>query len=399
MFLPSDELLKKYADVLVKFALRSGDGVKKDDVVFVQIPECAKPFYLPLQKAILEAGAHPIFQYLPDGVTRHFFDHAQDHQIIYYPKAYFDGQIQNITHRISIIAETDKYELKGVDPKKLTSRMHSRKEYKEKLFQKEREGNLTWVIGLYGTIAMADEVGLSLKEYWDQIIKACYLDYEDPISQWKKTFQAITKIKDRLNNLPIQRVKIKGKDVDLKIKIGTDRKRVGGGGRNIPSFEIFTSPDCRGTEGWIRFNQPLYVYGQLIKGIRLEFENGNVVKFSADENEYLLKEIISIPGADKVGEFSLTDNRLSHITKFMGETLYDENIGGKFGNTHIALGSSYSECFLGDDSKLNEKELQQIGFNQSSEHKDIISTTDRVVTAILENGEEKIIYKDGQFQI
>jgi aminopeptidase len=90
MFLPSDELLKKYADVLVKFALRSGDGVKKDDVVFVQIPECAKPFYLPLQKAILEAGAHPIFQYLPDGVTRHFFDHAQDHQIIYYPKAYFD---------------------------------------------------------------------------------------------------------------------------------------------------------------------------------------------------------------------------------------------------------------------------------------------------------------------
>jgi aminopeptidase len=332
-------------------------------------------------------------------VTRHFFDHAQDHQIIYYPKAYFDWQIQNITHRISIIAETDKYELKWVDPKKLTSRMHSRKEYKEKLFQKEREWNLTWVIWLYWTIAMADEVWLSLKEYWDQIIKACYLDYEDPISQWKKTFQAITKIKDRLNNLPIQRVKIKWKDVDLKIKIWTDRKRVGGWWRNIPSFEIFTSPDCRWTEGWIRFNQPLYVYWQLIKWIRLEFENWNVVKFSADENEYLLKEIISIPWADKVWEFSLTDNRLSHITKFMWETLYDENIWWKFGNTHIALGSSYSECFLWDDSKLNEKELQQIWFNQSSEHKDIISTTDRVVTAILENWEEKIIYKDGQFQI
>ncbi|MEI8252365.1 MAG: hypothetical protein WCG25_01110 [bacterium] len=55
MYKPSYELLKKYADVLVKFALRSGEGVKKDDVIFIQLPECAKLFYLPLQKSILEA--------------------------------------------------------------------------------------------------------------------------------------------------------------------------------------------------------------------------------------------------------------------------------------------------------------------------------------------------------
>jgi len=55
MYQPSPALLKKYADVLVKFALRGGKGVKKGEAVFVQLPECAKPFYLPLQKAILEA--------------------------------------------------------------------------------------------------------------------------------------------------------------------------------------------------------------------------------------------------------------------------------------------------------------------------------------------------------
>ena len=69
-----------------------------------------------------------------------------------------------------------------------------------------------------------------------------------------------------------------------------------------------------------------------------------MTKFSATENEALLKEVISIPNANKVGEFSLTDSRLSHITKLMGETLYDENVGGEFGNTHIALGSAYTEC-------------------------------------------------------
>jgi aminopeptidase len=111
MYQASPEILKKYADVLVKFALRSGDGAKPGDVIFVQLPECAKPFYLPLQKAVLESGAHPIFEYLPDGVARHFFDHANDDQIVFYPSHFFDGKVNQMTHVISIVAEADKNEL------------------------------------------------------------------------------------------------------------------------------------------------------------------------------------------------------------------------------------------------------------------------------------------------
>ena len=55
--------------------------------------------------------------------------------------------------------------------------------------------------------------------------------------------------------------------------------------------------------------------------------------------------MIAVEGADQVGEFSLTDRRLSRITKFMGETLFDENAGGRYGNTHIALGSAYRESY------------------------------------------------------
>jgi len=396
---PSYELLKKYADVLVKFALRSGEWVKKDDVVFVQIPECAKPFYLPLQKAILEVGAHPIMEYLPDGVARHFFEHANDDQIVFYPSHLFHGKVEQMTHVISVIAEADKFELKDIDPKKLAARIHSRKEYKEKRMKKEMDGKMTRTLGLYGTQAMADEAHMSLEEYRQEIIKACYLDLDDPIVERKKTFKNTEEIKNKLNALPIEWVHVEWEDADLNIKIWTNRQRLGWWGRNIPSFEIFTSPDRRETNGWIRFNQPLYYYGQIIKDIYLKFENGIIVDFDAAQNKQLLQEMIKIPNMNKVWEFSLTDGRFSHITKFMGETLYDENMWGPEGNTHIAIGSAFNDAFKGDASTLTEKDVDALGFNQSSGHTDIVSTARRTVTATLSDGTQKVIYQNGQFTL
>jgi len=90
---PTHELLKKYADVFVKFALRSGEGAKEGDVIFVQLPEIAKPFYIPLQESILEAGAIPIFEYLADGVTKHYYEKATIEQISFYPDTYITGKV------------------------------------------------------------------------------------------------------------------------------------------------------------------------------------------------------------------------------------------------------------------------------------------------------------------
>lgn len=396
-YIPSYEILKKYADILVKFALRSGKWAKAGEIIFVQIPECAKPFYLPLQKAILEVGAHPIMEYSPDGVIKHFFDHANDDQIVFYPSHFLHGKIEQMTHVISVIAQADKHELKDIDPKKMASRIQSRKEYKERRVKKEMDGKMTWTLGLYGTQAMADEANMSLEEYRQEIINACYLDFEDPISQWKKTIKNIETIKNKLNNLPIEYVHVVGEDADITIKIWTNRQRLGWGWRNIPSFEIFTSPDRRETNGRIRFNQPLYHYGQIIRDIYLKFENGIIIDFDASENKEWLREMINIPHANKIWEFSLTDSRFSRITKFMGETLYDENMWGPEGNTHIAIGSAYNETFAGDASSLSQKDLEALGFNQSAEHTDIISTKRRTVTATLSGGSKKIIYQNGQF--
>jgi len=190
---------------------------------------------------------------------------------------------------------------------------------------------------------------------------------------------------------------IEGADADLHVQLGEDRIWNGGSGRNIPSFEIFTSPDWRGTHGWIKFNQPLYRYGQVVKNVRLEFKDGLVVKGEAEVGQELLTEMLKTENANKIGEYSLTDKRMSRITHVMAETLFDENISGPFGNTHLAIGRSYHDCFRGDPANVTDSEWAEYGFNQSAEHCDIISTTDRTVTATLKSGEEKVIYKDGQF--
>ena len=109
--------------------------------------------------------------------------------------------------------------------------------------------------------------------------------------------------------------------------------------------------------------------------------------------------MIKQKNANKIGEFSLTDRRFSKISKFMANTLYDENFGGDFGNSHLAVGTSYHDCYDGDIKKMTEKNWAELGFNESVEHCDIINTNEKTVEAILKDGSKKLIYKNGLFVI
>lgn len=395
----SEEILEKYADVLVHYALGGGVGVKKGETVLLQVPECAKPMLVALRRSVLKAGAHAIVQLIPDDMTREFFELASDEQISFFPSAYMKGIVDAMDHSIYMLAETDKHELKGIEPSKIMAFQKARRPYMEWRNEKECAGKYTWTLGMYGTQAMADEVGLTLEEYWAEIIKACYLDDENPVQKWKDLSAQIDDFRTKLDSLRIEKLHIEAENTDLWIQIGDNRKWLGGSGRNIPSFEIFISPDWRGTEGYIQFTEPLYRYGTLIKDAYLKFEKGCVIEATASENEDMLKEMIAAENADKVGEFSLTDSRFSRITKFMGETLYDENVGGENGNTHIAVGSAYKDSYTGDPSTISKEQWAEMGYNDSVVHTDIVATSNRTVTAILKDGSEKIIYKDGQFQL
>ncbi len=396
---PSQDVLKKYADLLVKFALNSGEGVKPREVVQINIPDVAKPLCKELLRATLEAGAFPKIQLIPTETEKIFFDNANDDQLTFFPEALRRAEADLIDHQISIIADANPSELQEVDPTRIFKAMDARNKYRDWLFDKEQQGKFTWTLALYGTPAMAKEAGMSVNAYWKEIIHGCYLDSEDPIAEWRKMQKEQERVKSVLNSTPIEWVHVKGEHIDLKVKLGTNRKWLGGSCRNIPSYELFISPDWRGTEGYIYFNQPLFRYGNILKDITLEFKNGVVTKAVAQQGQNVLDSMLKRDNADKIGEYSLTDKRFSRITKFMANTLFDENVGGKYGNTHLAVGRAYKDSFVGDMSKPTTAEWDAMGFNDSPEHTDIISTEDRTVTAHLTDGSEQVIFKDGMFTV
>lgn len=396
---PSEELLEKYADVMINFALNGGEGVKNGEVVQLRVSEVAKPLLVALRRAVLKAGAHPIIFYTPDEFAREHYELASDEQLSFFPKKFLKGLVDEIDHTVAVLSETDKKELDGIDSGKIMAAQKALKPYMDWRREKEGAGEYTWTLCMYGTQAMADEVDLSLEEYWDEIVKACYLDDPQPAEKWKALYKDLYEYKDRLDALPIEKLHIEAPDTDLWITIGDNRKWLGGSGRNVPSFELFISPDWRGTEGKIQFTEPLYRYGNLIKDAYLEFKDGRVVKATASAGEDILKEMIAVENADKVGEFSLTDRRFSRITKFMGETLFDENVGGENGNTHIAVGAAYRDSYTGDQSNVSEEEWESMGYNNSVVHTDIVATSNRLVTAYLKDGSNRVIYKDGEYQV
>jgi aminopeptidase len=399
-FRPSQELLNAYARVLVDFALGSGKGIARGDVVMISAGEEAKPLYVAVRDAVLRSGGTVIRDYSPSGAARSALEIASVEQLSTFHRAYYRGLAATIDHRIAILSTDDPFELDGIDPAKLLAGRRTSHPWREWLARKEGEGRYTWTLGLYGTPAMAKEARMSLASYWDEITKACFLDDPNPIKRWREVFREIARVKRRLDALAIERLHVEGDGVDLSITVGTERRWLGGTGRNIPSFEIFTSPDWRGTEGTIAFTEPLYRDGGMMKGVRLRFERGQIVEASAEANEEFLTAMIeSDPGARRVGEVSLTDGRLSPITRFMAETLYDENRGGPQGNFHLAVGNAYRDAFTGDIAKLRSRDLAHLGFNTSTVHTDIVTTARRTVTATLPSGRTKVIYEDGRFTI
>jgi len=294
------------------------------------------------------------------------------------------------------------HELEHTDPKKVWRATAAKKKVFEWRNDKEAKGKFYWTICQYGTPDSAKEAGLSEKAYWNEIINACFLDRKDPVAEWKKLYKSISAYEKKMTAITqkTEKFHIEGEDADLWITPGKKRRWVYGQGTNVPTFEIFTSPDWRGTEGWMYSNQPLFATfaaGQRIEGAYFEFKKGRVVKATAKKGDKVLKTLVAQKNGDKIGEYSLTDARFSRIKKFMGNTLFDENVGGKYGNTHFALGDSYDEPYDGDASKLTKAQREKLGFNESSVHTDFVSTSNRTVTAHLFNGTQKVVYKDGKF--
>ena len=392
---------EKYADVMIwalQTARRNGK-YKKYDTVFLRTDIHAMPLAHAIYKKLIEKRFHVVVRFnQPEPFVTDFYKLADNKQLDFMApgELEFNGGVNGL---ISLHAPQDLTHLKNIDPARIGRAAVARKPLREIWDAREQKGLFSWTLCNFPTEELAKRAGLTPKEYANQIARACFLNEKDPIAKWKEVTKQTTEIGKWLSALPIKTFHIESAHMDFEVLLGEKRKFIAGSGCNIPSFEIFTSPDWRGTRGVYFADLSSYRSGNYVKGVRLEFKEGRVVKADAEMGADFVRKMVAMDrGAAQIGEFSLTDRRFSKITKFMADILYDENFGGKYGNCHVAIGASYADTFTGSQSKLDKKLKQKLGFNDSSLHWDLINTENKTVTAILKDGSKKIVYEKGEFK-
>jgi len=393
--------LEKYADVLL-WALQTAKktNLKKGDIVLIQYDQPALKLTEILYARLLDMGVHPVQRMVATfGMEKSFYSKANSKQLTFLAPG--DKELyKNINGRIFLHAPESLTHLKDIDPARIGKAIVARKSLKDILDKREELRKYSWTLCLLPTAELARQARMPLKQYTTQIIKACYLDKENPVDQWQYILKEVTAIKKFLSALPVKYYTMESPNMDLKITPGEKRRWAGVSGHNIPSFEVFLSPDWRGTEGVYFANLPSFRSGNYIEDVRITFARGKAVKIEAKQGEEFVKKQLAMDaGACQVGEFSLTDKRFSRIDRFMAETLFDENFGGREGNSHIALGSSYSDTFAGDPARLSPAMKKKLGFNDSALHWDLVNTEPKTVTACLTNGKKVVVYDRGIFKL
>lgn len=393
--------LEKYADVLL-WGLKTARKVamKKNEIVLIQYDLAALKLAEILYARLLDLGMRPVQRMIStSNMELSFYSKANPRQLTFIVPG--DEELyKNINGRIYLHAPQSLTHLKDIDPARIGQAIVSRKPLKDILDKREELRQYAWTLCIVPTEELARQAKMSLKQYTTQVIKGCYLDCDDPVAQWLQIHKEVTAIKKRLSSLKVKYFHMESANLDLRITPGDERKWVGVSGHNIPSFEIFVSPDWRGTEGTYYANLPSFRSGNYIEDVRITFAKGKAVQIEAKVGEAFVKKQLAMDaGARQVGEFSLTDKRFSRIDRFMAETLFDENFGGKNGNCHIALGSSYSDTYSGDPAKLTPALKKKLGFNDSALHWDLVNTEQKTVTAHLTDGRKTIIYDGGVFRI
>lgn len=321
-------------------------------------------------------------------------------------KARMQDMVDHLPVRIFIESE-DPDGLRGINPKyfkAFAARIKISKPYRDAIDNKHQ-----WCIAAVPGEAWAKKVHPELskraavEQLWKDILYTARADGEDPIADWEEHNRDLKARSKYLNDLHLRELRYHSANgTDFKVGLiptaefhaGRDTTMQGVVyDPNMPTEEVFTSPDRRTAEGIVYATKPLSYQGQLIENFSVRFEKGRAVEVKAEKGQDVLEQIISMDeGCHYLGECALVpkESPIHQSGLLFYNTLFDENAA-----CHLALGFGFDECVKGFEN-MTKEELYEIGVNDAGNHTDfMIGSDDLSIDGVDEHGSVHPIFRNG----
>ena len=321
-------------------------------------------------------------------------------------KARMQDMVDHLPVRIFIESE-DPDGLRGINPKyfkAFAARIKISKPYRDAIDNKHQ-----WCIAAVPGEAWAKKVHPELskraavEQLWKDILYTARADGEDPIADWEEHNRDLKARSKYLNDLHLRELRYHSANgTDFKVGLiptaefhaGRDTTMQGVVyDPNMPTEEVFTSPDRRTAEGIVYATKPLSYQGQLIENFSVRFEKGRAVEVKAEKGQDVLEQIISMDeGCHYLGKCALVpkESPIHQSGLLFYNTLFDENAA-----CHLALGFGFDECVKGFEN-MTKEELYEIGVNDAGNHTDfMIGSDDLSIDGVDEHGNVHPIFRNG----
>jgi len=398
------QLLDRYADLIVSV----GANVQPDQVLAVEALPEAQPLVAAIARRAYEKGARYVdVQYFDGDVKRIRAERAHNGSLEWVPPWLGDrilalGELD--AARCVLVPLVPPGLLDGVAPARAGK---DRLPTVEETFKTIDDRSIAWTLSPYPTRRWAQVVypdldaDRALERLWEDVVHVCRLDEPDPAAAWHERIGQLSEVTRRLDALDLDSLRFEGPGPDLTVgflsssrfakESGSSQTRTGVSHvPNIPTEEVYTTPDPRRTEGVVTATKPLDVSGSLVTGLRIRFEGGRAVEIHADTNADALRQRCAVDeGASRLGEVALVDreSRIGKLGRTFFTTLLDENA-----SSHLALGDAYSAPIADRD------DLPHI--NASAVHIDFMIGSDDVdVTGTTRVGRQVPILRGNSWQI